>query len=208
MSSPFLLQVLILIPVVFEKNFAILESRFNSANFGFYGKFPVCQGCPSSPNTSISPSRYLHTHIVSRSKIVRALATRKEAERKAVLVCACPLMGAATDAVRLQWPQALPIGHTVDPSGTQRIKPMLFRYVEAMAIELGQCTGTDFNGATRCLKVPKERPTRRIDGGCVSKRGFKLPANTSQKFGLLLEKILNWHSPLLLVALHAGNGQV
>ena len=89
MSSPFLLQILILIPVVFKKNFAILESGLDMTHVRFYGKMPVCQGCSSCPNASVLPTRHLCTHIVSRTKIVRALATRKVADRKAVLVRLC-----------------------------------------------------------------------------------------------------------------------
>ena len=114
----FLLQILILIPVAFEETFTIEESSLDATCFRFYGKFPVCQGRPSNPNAGISPSRYLHAHIVPRSKIVRALVARKVAEREAVLVRACPLMGATSDAVRLQRPQVLPIGHAVDATGT------------------------------------------------------------------------------------------
>ncbi len=102
MSSPFLLQVLILIPVVFGKNFAIFESPLDTNCFRFYGKFSVRQGCSSSPNSGVLPTRHLHAHKVSRIKIVRALVTRKVADGKAVFVRARPLIGAATDAVRLQ----------------------------------------------------------------------------------------------------------
>ena len=85
---------------------------------------------------------------------------------------------------------------------------MLFRHAESVTIELGQCTRADFDSATRCLEIPIERPTRRIDGGCISKRCLKLLADLSQKSRLLLEEILNRHSSLLLVALSAGNGEV
>ena len=56
MSSPFLLQVLILIPVVFGKNFAIFETPLDTTYFRFYGKFSLRQGCSSSPNAGVLPT--------------------------------------------------------------------------------------------------------------------------------------------------------
>lgn len=85
---------------------------------------------------------------------------------------------------------------------------MLFRHAESVTIELGQCARAYIDGATRCLEVPKERPTCRIDGGNISKRCLELLAALSQKSRLRLEEILDRHSPLLLVALNAGNGEV
>ena len=95
---------------------------------------------PSAPNTGFLSLLHSQTDVVASLEPVMDLLPAEVADREAVFVRSGSLMFASANAVNLKRPKIRSVADAVDAAHAERIKPMLFRYIESVPVELRQAT--------------------------------------------------------------------